>query len=362
MDLNQSIILGTLILTLIWWTTEIVNRTYASIFLLTSFILLGKMPLKIVLKFPLSSNFYVVALSFLLSQGIVNSNVANRLANSILGKYGNNPYRLIFMSFIFSIILIFLIPQAFPRAILLASIYREFFRDENLPKMTKEVLFFSIFMAISTTYMAFLNGDLILNHSVIQLANISISWLEWAKYMMVPTILTIIAIFITLILTFKKDLKDIVFDFSNEEDKKPNANSKEKLSMIIMGLVILLWMTEPLHSINPASNIYLFVLVLTVMFLHMLLGSSVTTASVVIPILIELTKGIIDPIIVSLLVYLAVNMHFILPFHHTVIMVGSGNDLYSNKVVIKYGLVLTILLFLIIFVLYIPWWKFMNLL
>src|SRR5690554_3919679 len=100
MSLNQSIILGTLILVLIWWTTGIVNRTYASIFLLLVFSIFGSTPLKEIFKFPLSSNFYMIALSFLLSQGIVNSNVANRLSNFILNKYGNTPYKLIFMSFL----------------------------------------------------------------------------------------------------------------------------------------------------------------------------------------------------------------------------------------------------------------------
>lgn len=110
------------------------------------------------------------------------------------------------------------------------------------------------------------------------------------------------------------------------------------------------------------SNTYLIILIMTAMLLHMLLGSSITTLSIVIPILIELTKGIIDPIPLSLLIYVSINMHFILPFHHITIMVGAGNNYYSNKVVVKYGAVLTLLVFIVIFGFYIPWWKFLNLL
>ncbi len=39
------------------------------------------------------------------------------------------------------------------------------------------------------------------------------------------------------------------------------------------------------------SNLYLMILVLTVMELHMLLGNSIITFSVVIPVLMELTQG-----------------------------------------------------------------------
>lgn len=425
MNLNQSMILGTLILVLIWWTTGIVKRKYASIFLLLVFSIIGNTPLNNIFKFPLSSNFYMIALSFLLSQGIVNSNVATRFSNSILNKYGNTPYKLIFMSFIFGILLIFIIPQSFSRVILLASIYTQFFKNRDLKNDTKEVLYFSIFVATSMTCMLFINGDIILNYSVTQFAGISLSWFEWAKYMTIPTILTIIVTGISFILVFKKQLKEVDFTSSSNETKMGKISSKEKSAIIIMGLVILLWMTEPFHSINSAviallgtlcmfafkiieikdfkslnldllifltaafaigsvmnesgvaniiyskivilfpstySNTYLIVLILTVMGLHMLLGSSITTLSVVIPILIELTDGIMNPIALSLLVYIAINMHFLLPFHHIVIMVGSGNNYYSNKVVLKYGIVLTLLVFVVIFGFYIPWWKILKLL
>lgn len=129
---------------------------------------------------------------------------------------------------------------------------------------------------------------------------------------------------------------------------------KEKVATVITGIVPILWMTESLHSINSAiiallgtsamfsfkiiefkdfkslnirfmifitaafaiggvmnqsgaadiiysniigifpstySNLYLMILVLTVMELHMLLGNSIITFSVVIPVLMELTQG-----------------------------------------------------------------------
>ncbi len=425
MDLNQSIILGTLVLVLTWWTTGIVNRTHASIFLLVIFGVFGMTPLKEIFKFPLSSNFYMIALSFLLSQGIVNSNAANRFSNFILNKYGNTPYKLIFMSFVFSILLIFIIPQTFSRVILLSSIYQQFFKNREIPDDTKEVLYFSIFVAAAITCMTFINGDIILNYSVTQFAGISMGWAEWAKYMTVPSLLTTLATGITFVLIFRKKLKNINLNLINSNINMNKISNKEKSAIIIMAVVILLWMTEPLHSINSAiiallgtlamfgfkiievkdfkslnfgllifltsafaigsvmnrsgvaniiyssmmdifpstfSNTYLIILIVTVMALHMLLGSSITTLSVVIPVLIQLTNGIIDPIPLSLLVYVAINIHFILPFHNITIMVGAGNNYYSNKTVIRYGMALTILVFVAIFGFYIPWWKFLNLL
>lgn len=424
MDWKQGIILGALILVLIWWTTGIVNRTYASIFLLVVFSIFGLTPMEQIFKFPLSSNFYMIGLSFWLSQGIVNSNVANRFSNFILNKYANTSYKLIFLSFIFGIALMFIIPQSFPRLILLTSIYEQFLRKKDISKGTREVLQFSLCVALSVTYMLFLNGDILLNYTAIRFGGIPMGWMDWARYMTMPSILTIIVTGLSLILVFRQDLKDVNFNLENDHINMGTMKQDEKLAIIIMSIVILLWITEPLHSINSTfvaflgsmamfgfkilnlkdlkciniglmiyltaafsigsvmnhsgiagviyssmmgvfpstySNTYIFILVLTVMALHMLLGSAITTLSVAIPILLEMTQGVLNPIVIVLLGYITVNMHYILPFQHVMMMIGAGNGYYSNKVVMRYGLVLTFMLFVFIFGFYIPWWRFMGL-
>lgn len=423
MNLNQSIILGTLVLVLIWWTTEIVNRIYASIFLLIMFAIFSDTPLGVVFNFPLSSNFYTIALSFVLSQGIVNSNAANRFSNFALNKYGNTPYKLILMSFVFGVLMIFIIPQPFSRVILLASIYEQFLKDKKISDDAKEVLFYSIFVASAVTCMFFINGNIILNYAVVQFAEISISWIEWAKYMMVPTIFASILVGLSFVLTFSKKLKNVDLSADNSEAVMGKAEFREKAAIIIIGVVIALWMTESLHTVNSAivafvgtlamigfgiigikdikslnvdlmifltaafaiggvmnqsgvadlvyssitgifpttySNMYLVILILTAVGVHMLLGNAIATLSVLVPGLIGLTQGIIDVIPLTLLLYIVINMHYILPFHHIVIMIGAGTY-YSNKIVIKHGIVLTVVMFLAIFLFYIPWWKFINL-
>lgn len=269
-----------------------------------------------------------------------------------------------------------------------------------------------------------MNGDILLNYSALQFANVSMNWIEWAKYMAVPTLFTSLLVGISFILTFGKKLKNVDLTVGNSEVALGKIEFKEKVAIIIMSIVLILWMTEPLHSINSAiiallgtlamfgfkiiefkdfkslniglmifltaafaiggvmnqsgvaniiysniigifpstySNFYLMILVLTVMALHILLGSSITTFSVVIPILMELTQGILGVIPLMFLVYITVNMHHILPFHHVVVMIGAGSNYYSNKVTIKYGIVLTVLVFLIIFGFYMPWWRFIGL-
>ncbi len=354
----------------------------------------------------------------------MNSNVASRFSNFVLNKYGNTTYKLILMSFVFGALMIFVIPQQFCRVIILASIYDQFLKGKKISGDTKEVLFYSVFIGSISTCMFFLNGDILLNCSALQFADVSMNWVEWAKYMTVPTLFTSMLVGASFILTFGGRLKDVDLDGDSYDIVLGNIEFKERAAVIIMGIVLILWMTESLHLINPAfvallgtiamfgfkiigfedlrslnidlmifltaafaiggvmnksgvadiiytnivglfpptySGFYLVTLILTVMVLHMLLGSSITTFSVVIPILMELTEGILDVIPLMFLVYITVNMHHILPFHHITIMIGAGNNYFSNRVTIKYGAVLTVLVFIIIFGFYLPWWGVLGL-
>lgn len=424
MNINQSIIISSLVLILIWWTTNMVNRSFASIFLLIIFLFFGDTPPRIIFRFALSSDFYLIILSFLLSQGIVNSNIANRFSNFFLNKYGNTGVKLVRMSFFLGFLLMFIIPQPFSRVILLASIYSKFLEDKDIDNKTKQILILSIFVASTAVSMFVLNGDIILNYSIFQAANTSMSSNQWIRYMSLPTLFTTILIYVSYVLTWRKNLKNV--DFSkNEIENLGKLTKNEKIVAVLMLSVAILWMTEGFHGINSAIialiatiimfgykiidkkdlnsvnlnlmifliaafsiggvmsssgvanklysqllnilnfsdnyNIFIFTIILITMILHMILGSSVTAISIVSPGLIELTGGRINVHVLMFLIYITVNIHYILPFHQATIMVGSGKY-YDSKLILKFGIVSTFIVFIAVFLFYLPWWKFIEVL
>ncbi|SKC81018.1 SLC13 family permease [Maledivibacter halophilus] len=418
LSLNQSIVLGSLFLTVIWWASGIVYKDAASIFLIFMFVLFGGTPIEKVFFFPLSDNFILVIASYLLSQGIVNSKVADKFSSFILEKYCYNSIRLVIMSFLLGIGLIFVIPQPFPRVILLASIYINFLKNSKVDKEEKSVLIFSVFVASTITSLMFLNGDVIINYSALKFGGISMTYIEWAKNMLLPTLITTIIIAAAFILVFKKNLKGS-FERKNTEEKISFENS-EKKALFITFVVVLLWLTESIHGISsanvaligviamfiakiigikdfkvinisllifltaefsigkvltgsgiadnlrdfltgffpsPESIMYIPFIIILIMFLHMIMGSLVTAASVLIPTLITLTAGNLSPQFIVMLSVVSICFHYIMPFHHVTIMIGYGNEYYENRHVMKIGIILTfITIFTVLFV-YIPWWK-----
>lgn len=422
LSLNQSIVLGSLFLTVIWWASGIVYKDAASIFLIFMFVLFGGTPIEKVFFFPLSDNFILVIASYLLSQGIVNSKVADKFSSFILEKYCYNSIRLVIMSFLLGIGLIFVIPQPFPRVILLASIYINFLKNSKVDKEEKSVLIFSVFVASTITSLMFLNGDVIINYSALKFGGISMTYIEWAKNMLLPTLITTIIIAAAFILVFKKNLKGS-FERKNTEEKISFENS-EKKALFITFVVVLLWLTESIHGISsanvaligviamfiakiigikdfkvinisllifltaefsigkvltgsgiadnlrdfltgffpsPESIMYIPFIIILIMFLHMIMGSLVTAASVLIPTLITLTAGNLSPQFIVMLSVVSICFHYIMPFHHVTIMIGYGNEYYENRHVMKMGILLTfITIFTVLFV-YIPWWKLVGL-
>lgn len=421
MTASQSMILGGLFLTIVWWGTGWVYKDYASFFLLIVFIMFGNTPLKNVLFFPLSDSFILVVASYILSQGISNSKVADKFSSFILSRYCDNSKKLVIMSFVLGVILIFVIPQPFPRVILLASIYFNFLNKSEVDSEEKQVLIFSIFVASTVTSMMFLNGDVIINYAAMKFGGITFTNAEWAKYMTVPTIITTIIIAATFIFVFKDSLND---KFKKVEKEKLSFNKDGKMALMITGLIILLWLTETHHSISSAnvaligvilmfvtkivsfkdikvvnvsllifltaefsigkvltgsgvaqhlgqfltgffpsseSIFYIPFIVLFIMVLHSIMGSLVTAVSVLIPMLITITAGVLSPQFIVLLTLVSVCIHYILPFQHVSIMIGYGNGYYENRHIIKFGLVLTIITFITSLLVYIPWWKFTGL-
>jgi di/tricarboxylate transporter len=108
------------------------------------------------------------------------------------------------------------------------------------------------------------------------------------------------------------------------------------------------------------SLVYAFVILAVAVVLHLILGSNVTTMSVVIPGLMTVSSGIVSPIIVIFLIFVAICGHFILPFHNVLLLLGNGSGYYDNKPVIKYGLFLFPVMLLSVFFIFLPWWQYMS--
>ena len=101
------------------------------------------------------------------------------------------------------------------------------------------------------------------------------------------------------------------------------------------------------------------------MIIHMFMGSVIAVMGVAIPALMAFTSPMgINPLVTTLIVYTAVAIHYILPFHHLNMLVGQGeeNGMYTQKETIRLGIPLTVVVFIVTVLVEIPWWKLLGML
>lgn len=425
----QVILSTALIAGISLWTSGAIDKTITSIGLLFIFVLVGKNSPAEIMGFIWSDTALLIMTTSLLSAGITRTELVEKLVSKILEKTGYKLNVLLLLPYILGVVLIFLIPQAFARSVILARFFYNILSDDEKYAKLKQVLLFNVFWAISITYMFFSNGDIVLNQSAIsfggQMAMAELGFGNWASLMFVPTLILCIITFILTKIIFRKDLAGFdegVIVFPKEEEEI--GESKRGASAILMLAVIGLWMTTGIHGIsewlvafvaviimygmkilkkedlkevNPRfiifltaafsigkvmgangiseaifgylqaiippgdSPFFLLALALVTMVLHVIIGSAVATLSIVLPLFIPLgLESGYSVAIIVLLSYIVVNIHFLLPHHHANMMVGVGKGYYNDKLMLKYGIIMTPLAFLVLALLYIPWWNFIG--
>jgi anion transporter len=127
------------------------------------------------------------------------------------------------------------------------------------------------------------------------------------------------------------------------------------------------WLATVLLPAHAPANPFLFAgfVSLIAVAMHMCLGSVMAVMGIAIPTLIKFgaTSGL-PPLVPALLVYTAISIHFVLPFHHMNVLVGLGEKqgMYGDRQVIRLGLPLTAVVFIVTMLVQIPWWKIIGLL
>ena len=422
MNVAQSIVLATLLATIAWWVTGVVNRTIASLLMLTVFSVLGNTPLDRIFQFPLSANFILIVLSFVFSEGIMNSGLADKLILPILQKGSRTIHQLLIMISALTLALIFVIPQPFSRIIILGMLLNQFFRRSDLEEPLIKVLLLYTFLSAVIMNISFLRGDIILNHAFIAFSQMEITELQWAKVMLAPSGVLLIVSYCMFQFLFRKELG--TYRYAEKEMTLEKLTKEDKRNLMVIAAVVILWAAEPFHGVSatliilmgtalmglfkmitlkdlkavnlelllfitaafsigvvmnysgiaaivlhPLSTLlpgefgitYVLVVMVMSMLMHMMLGSNITTLSVVIPSLTLMSAGVAPPYMLMFTIYVSVCAHYILPFHNVVILLGNGKSFYNSKTVAKFGIPLTGALVILILGIYYPWWKFIGL-
>lgn len=127
------------------------------------------------------------------------------------------------------------------------------------------------------------------------------------------------------------------------------------------------WIADTLLPSTAPSNLFLLagVITLIVIGIHMVLGSVIAVMGVAVPAIIAFTAPMgIDPLVPTLIAYMAIAGHYILPFHHLNVLVGAAEDTggYTQKDSIRLGVPLIAVMFITTVGVMVPWFSITGLL
>lgn len=125
------------------------------------------------------------------------------------------------------------------------------------------------------------------------------------------------------------------------------------------------WLAATLLPAVPPKDPYGFAALVaaTAMLIHMILGSALASMSIIAPPMVHYAaEAGWSPLFPALLIYSAVSIHYLFPFHHVVILLGQG-DLggYRGRHVLRYGIPLTLIVLAVIVGVEVTWWKWIGL-
>ena len=413
--------LAGLILVIGLWTTRAVPQWTASLLLLLLFATVGRTPLEKVFQFPLSENFWMIAFSYLFSQGLQNSGVFYRLL-PLLSRVKNLPA--LFLSiFLSSTLMIWLIPQPFARIAVLLQLYTTVFQAWGISEELRKLLCFWIVNSSILINSAFLRGDIVLNQALCSVSGLTMTESLWMTWMLFPTLCLYVFGSLLYCVLFQKTLRQLPA-IGGEKTAAPLRPTRDRPALIIATATVMLWLTEPLTglpAVYPAGaasaalamcgylgrtdlrcvnlNLMLFLtaafsigptmvnngivdqllpfllpllpkrfdlwcalwIVLSSMALHMILGSCVTAISITIPTLLALCQGSLSAYPIAFLAFQSIAVQYLLPFHNVSLMVGESTGRYSSGTVFRFGAAMTVLEVAAIPVLYCSCWAWLGL-
>ncbi|MEZ3470096.1 MAG: anion permease [Schaedlerella sp.] len=424
LTLRQSAVAAGVLLTIIWWSSGLVKKIPASLFLILLFALVSGTGYRTVLAFPLSETFPMIMITYVFSQAISNSGLVDHLFQPVLLKLVHTPWECVAAIIVFFYLTMYVVPQPLARLIIAATMFEHFFRKTTLPEGSRTVLMYGVFLFYAVVNMSAKDADMIMNHVAAGYSEVPISNGMWMYYMFPPTAVYCVLVAVMFILLFRKDMRGIRLEAPQKETQEA-LTGQQKAAMAVILAAVALWMTEGVHEINstlvtiaatavlfgigilhredwkaidvttlifltaafsiggvmkscgaadkifgllsgifPAefSVGYLLLMVSVSMLLHMVLGSNTTTLSVAVPgMMILCGQAVSSPVIVFTAVF-SVSFHALLPFHSVAMMIGSSNGYFPAGYVLKTGIFSTILVYFAAVCVYFPYWKLTGLL
>lgn len=253
LERGQAVVAASVPLVIIWWSSGLVKKIPASLFLIVMFACFGGVDKRIVFSFPLSETFPMIVITYLFSQGIANSGLIDKIFQPLLMRFVHTPCQCLGAITAMFFLMIYVIPQPLARVIIVATVFYQFLKQTELPERTREVLMYGVFLTSAVVNVSVMDADMLINYMAVSFSETPISNGMWIRSMLLPSLITCLAVGGLFVCVFRKEMLGVRLTAGEkvrkEEEQKPFSR-RQKAALAVITVTAVLWMTSGIHQIN----------------------------------------------------------------------------------------------------------------
>ncbi|MFY9499840.1 MAG: SLC13 family permease [bacterium] len=194
----------------------------------------------------------ILALASAIQKTTVLTRVTMRIQRLFPLTYNGQVAALMLTTLVMSL----MIPSVYAKIMILAPLALGICESANFEKSSKPAA--GLFCAMFVTSFILSNGFITGNsnvHVMMAFANTTFSFMEWIKITWLWTLIMTVGTYL-FIITFYRPQEPLALDagyIQEQIDKLPPMDEKDKKAAVIIGLSLLLWMTESFHGISALA-------------------------------------------------------------------------------------------------------------
>lgn len=260
LNLNGMLFLGTFVCAVIWWVVDLFPDYVTGLLMVLSWVVLKIVPFATAFGAFAGENVWILIGALGMGVGAAESGLLNRISMWIMSKFPATFKGMTTAMYVAGTVISPLIPSVTAKVAIMAPAARAVGDKMGFEPESEGMggLFASMFMSAGVIYPAFLSGSF-LCYTVVGLmpkdVAANITWMSWFSATWIWLVVVwILGYFATQYLYKpKKELKMDADFVKHELANMGSLSFSEKATAGVIGVALLLWMTERVHGISAAQ-------------------------------------------------------------------------------------------------------------
>lgn len=267
--LEIKLFLGIVVLSCVLWAFEIFPLSYTGLLIILLLILSKILNLDEALKGFGSGVFLLLVSGFIIARGINSTNLGKRVSFFIIKQVGSSVYRLMLAIILIPQILVLFIPSTGVRTVIMLPFVLSIIKvleTNDKDSVLPNVLMLSLVFGCNLSGMYVLTGAIANVVTVDFISNNMGIVISYTKWLLLAFPIWFFSLLISIILLKKFVLgknDSLMLNSLVTDIALPKMDKKEKKSLFILLIILVLWATQDYHGLHPSVPALLGALLMT---------------------------------------------------------------------------------------------------